>query len=367
MFLRNLQHGLLILMIALLITARAEASELLKRINLPPGFSISVFATAPGARSLTVSAKLKTVFVGTKGNTIYAIPYDGAGAGKTLVLKKGLKLPHGVAWREGYLYVGEQHRISRYKGDSLEALAGAKPEIIFDDLTDNAWHGRRDLAFGPDGRLYVSLGTPCNVCIPERHQGVIVSMRPDGSGISVFASGIRNSVGLDFHPQTGALHFTDNGADQMGDDRPAEELNRAARAGLHFGYPFFGGGDDRTREFANAALPTNVIQPDLRFPAHIAPLGLHFYRGSMFPEDMRHDAFVAHHGSWNRSVPDGYRVARVRFDKKGRAQSWTPFADGWLQGRKSWGRPADVNELPDGSLLVSDDRQGILYRITYKK
>ena len=151
----------------------------------------------------------------------------------------------------------------------------------------------------------------------------------------------------------------------MGDDSPPEELNRAPEAGLHFGYPYFGGGDARTSQFKNATPPPDAMQPDLTFGAHIAPLGLHFYRGDQFPKEMHNDAFVAHHGSWNRSTPDGYRIARVRFDNKGRALSWEPFAQGWLKGGRSWGRPTDVNQLPDGSLLVSDDRQGLIYRIIY--
>ncbi|MBT4934738.1 MAG: sorbosone dehydrogenase family protein [Rhodospirillaceae bacterium] len=342
-------------------TACAGTNDRLSEVRLPPGFSIEIFASAPGVRAITVSTELKTVFAGSTDHAVYGIPFAGEKAGKTLLLKAGLTVPHGVAWRDGYLYVGEQHRISRYRGDSLQALSKARPETIFDDLTDSGWHGRRDLAFGPDGKLYVSAGSPCNICMPEGNQGVIIRMNPDGSDPAIFARGIRNSVGMDFHPLSGALHFTDNGADQMGDDLPPEELNRAEKAGLHFGYPFFGGGDARTDEFSNQAPPASAVQPDLTFSAHVAPLGLHFYKGGMFPADMRGDAFVAHHGSWNRSIPDGYRVARVRFDEKGRAQSWEPFTEGLL----AWGRPVDINELPDGSLLISDDRQGVIYRISY--
>jgi len=344
---------------------RAEAAAQLDKIHLPPGFSIEVFGLTPGARSISVSAELNIVFVGSKSGAVYAIPFKNAMAAKTLILKDGLILPHGVAWRDGYLYVGEQHRITRYRGASLKALLKAPPEVIFDDMNPSSWHGRRDLAFDPEGNLYVALGTPCNICKPGRHEGVIMRMGADGSNPVVFANGIRNSVGMDFHPTTGELHFTDNGADKMGNDIPPEELNRAAKSGLHFGYPFFGGGKARTRQFQKARPPANAVQPDLKFGAHVAPLGLHFYRGDMFPKDMRFDAFVAHHGSWNRDIPDGYRVARVRFDEKGRAQSWQPFAEGWLQGPRAWGRPADVNELPDGSLLVSDDKQGVIYRISY--
>jgi len=342
-------------------TACANETRQLDKIRLQPGFSIAVFGSAPGARSISVSPKLKVVFVGSKDDAVYAIPFEGAEAGKTLLLKSNLRVPHGVAWQDGYLYVGEQHRITRYRGDSLEALSIAPAETIFKDITDSAWHGRRDLAFDPDGMLYVTAGSPCNICMPRGNQGVILRMNPDGTEPTIFARGIRNSVGMDFHPKTGALHFTDNGADQMGDDLPPEELNRAAEAGLHFGYPYFGGGDARTDEFFNTEPPREAIQPDITFSAHVAPLGLHFYLGSMFPKAMHNDAFVAQHGSWNRTTPDGYRVARVHFDGKDRAQTWEPFAEGWL----TWGRPVDVNELPDGSILVSDDRQGLIYRISY--
>jgi glucose/arabinose dehydrogenase len=342
-------------------SACAGTVERLEKIRLPSGFSIAVFANAPGARSIAVSQELKVVFVGSRDHAIYAIPFENAKAGKTVVLKSGLRVPHGVAWRDGYLYVGEQHRISRYRGDTLEELARARPQTIFDDLTDVSWHGRRDLTFGPKGKLYVAAGSPCNICMPKGNQGVIIRMNPDGSNPVVFARGIRNSVGMDFQPKSGVLFFTDNGADQMGDDVPPEELNRAHKAGLHFGFPYFGGGDARTAEFMDANPPAGALQPEQTFAAHVAPLGLHFYRGEMFPGDMKGDAFVAHHGSWNRTVPDGYRVARVVFDENGRARSSQPFAEGWL----SWGRPADVSELPDGSLLVSDDRQGVIYRISY--
>ena len=219
---------------------------------------------------------------------------------------------------------------------------------------------------GPRGRLYVAVGAPCNICALSGLEGTIVSLNAGGGMPEIFARGVRNSVGMDFQPASGHLFFTDNGADRMGDDVPPDELNRAARAGLHFGFPYFGGGDSRTSEFRNAE-PPEVTMPVVRFGAHVAALGVHFYRGAMLPAEYRNDAFVAQHGSWNRSVPDGYRVVRVRFDAGGRAQSYEIFAEGWLLGGSAWGRPVDVKELADGSLLVSDDRSGIVYRITYRR
>jgi len=199
----------------------------------------------------------------------------------------------------------------------------------------------------------------------EGFEGTIIRLRPEpGAEPEVYARGVRNSVGFDFHPETGELYFTDNGADWMGDDNPPDELNHAPHPGLHFGYPWYGGGTDRTRQFRSRPMLRKATPPIVAFNAHVAALGIHFYRGTMFPAEMRGDAFVAQHGSWNRSIPDGYRVMRVRFDGT-RALSHEVFADGFLSGRRAWGRPVDVTELPDGSLLVSDDRADALYRITY--
>jgi len=214
----------------------------------------------------------------------------------------------------------------------------------------------------------VAVGSPCNICAVRGLEGTIIRLPQSGGAPEVIARGVRNSVGLDFHPRTGALYFTDNGADNMGEDVPPDELNHAPRKGLHFGFPYFGGGDARTDEFADDLLPDGLVQPIVRFGAHVAALGIHFYRGTMFPPPYRRDAFVAHHGSWNRTVPDGYRIARVRFDEAGKAIGWAPFAEGWLtEDGSAWGRPVDVKTLADGSLLVSDDKAGLIYRITYKK
>ena len=177
---------------------------------------------------------------------------------------------------------------------------------------------------------------------------------------------MRNSVGFDWHPKTGTLYFTDNGADGMGDDSPPDELNRLDKVGSDFGFPAYGGGSDKTRDFGATARP-DMAAPIVKFGAHVAALGIHFYRGTQFPAAYRSDAFVAQHGSWNRSVPDGYRVMRIKMDASGNVTGVEPFAEGWLQGRRAWGRPVDVNELPDGSLLVSDDHSGTVYRISYGK
>ena len=352
------------MLIALTDPGRGAAAD---RLTLPPGFSISVFAKVPAARSLAVAEELGVVFVGTRGPRVYAMEF--APGGKTVkkvsIVRRNMSVANGVAWKDGYLYVAEQHRVVRFPGKSLNGLATARPEVLFSGLPDKRHHGWRYAKFGPDGRLYVTIGAPCNVCKVEGLEGTVVRMLPEKGPPEIFARGVRNSVGLDFHPKTGELFFTDNGADMMGDDSPPDELNHAPQPGLHFGYPWFGGGTDRTPTFRASTPPPGVTIPAISFGAHVAALGVHFYRGSLFPGDFSGSAFVAQHGSWNRSVPDGYRVVRVRFNESGKAVRYEPFIEGWLVGGKAWGRPVDIAELADGSLLVSDDASGTVWRITY--
>ena len=342
----------------------ADVEDRLAAIRLPPGFHIDIYARVPGARSMAVAEALGVVFVGTRDEYVYAVrdgDLDGTVDGVVRVLD-GLKVANGIAWKDGYLYVAEQHRLVRFRAPDLKTLAGSRPELLFDGLPDDSWHGWRYAAFAPDGSLYVAVGAPCNVCALDGLEGTIVRFPPEGGGPVVFARGVRNSVGMDFHPADGTLYFTDNGADMMGDDVPPDEFNHAPRDGLHFGYPYFGGGHARTEDFMERT-PPPTVPPVVRFGAHVAALGVRFYRGGQFPDDYRGDAFVAQHGSWNRTVPDGYRVVRVRFTN-GKAAGYEAFAEGWLQGGRAWGRPVDIKELADGSLLVSDDRSGTIYRIT---
>ncbi len=341
-----------------------------ERIRLPEGFHAEVYAQVPGARSMVVVDELGAVLVGSRSDAVHAV-VDADGdfvADRVVRVLSGLNVANGIAWKDGFLYVAEQHRVVRYRAEDLDALARARPEVIFDRLPDKRHHGWRYAAFGPDGLLYVAVGAPCNICTVSGLEGTIIRLRPvPGAEPEIFARGVRNSVGFDFQPATGELYFTDNGADWMGDDSPPDELNHAPTPGLHFGFPYFGGGADRTREFADAEPPEPVTMPVIAFNAHVAALGIHFYRGTLFPPDYRGDAFVAQRGSWNRSVPDGYRVVRVRFGADGRAIEREVFADGFLVGGQAWGRPVDVKELADGSLLVSDDRQGAIYRIVYRR
>lgn len=346
------------------------AKEMPGPVTLPPGFQIETIARVPAARSLLVMEDWGVILVGTRGSTIYAI-IDEDRDGKTdkvEVAVQYLNGANGIAWKGGYLYVGEQNQIVRYAAPDLKTLQKAKPELLFDKLPDNSWHGWRYNRFGPDGKLYVAVGSPCNVCRTFGLQGTIIRLNTDGSGLEIFASGVRNSVGFDFQPATGHLYFTDNGADQMGDDSPPDELNLADRKGLWFGFPFYGGDRDRTPDFSSKKILKKATFPVINFGAHVAALGVSFYSGRQFPSAYRGDAFVAQHGSWNRSVPDGYRVMRIRFDKKThKAVSKEVFASGFMRPNFSvWGRPVDVKQTRDGSLLVSDDKAGAVYRITYK-
>lgn len=347
----------------------AGASANLARLTLPPGFHIQVYAEVPGARQMTLGQSTGTVFVGTRGNKVYAVVDRNKDrkADEVRVILDDLKMGNGVAMHAGSLYVAEQHRIARYPapGFDLDLPFAQMREVIYDKLPDEFHHGWRYLAFGLDDHLYVTVGTPCNICEPEGVEGSILRMAPDGGAVSVHASGIRNSVGMAFHPDTGALYFTDNNTDNMGDDQPPGELNHAPRAGLHFGFPWYAGGNVRHADWADREPPQPVNFPVVEFQAHAAALGLSFYTGDTFPAEYRGDAFVALHGSWNRSEPVGYQVMRIRFDEAGQATGKEVFIDGWLQQGEAWGRPVDTLPLPDGSLLISDDYQGVIYRVSY--
>jgi len=348
--------------------ARAVTPAELARISLPPGFSISIYGEVPGARSMAWAPEISTLFVGTRGDTLYAVrDRDGDERAETArVVGRGFNVPNGIAWHDGWLYVAEQNRVIRWR-PMEDAPEPRDVQVLFDDLPDRSHHGWRYATVGPDRRLYVAVGAPCNICAVSGLEGTIVRMNLDGSGVEIFARGIRNSVGIDFRPNDGLLYFTDNGGDGLGNDVPPDEFNRADRAGLHFGYPHYAGGRAVSPGWAGRTPPPGAVFPAVSFGAHVAALGVHFYRGGLFPVAYRNDAFVAQHGSWNRTVPDGYRVMRVRFDAAGRPLRAEPFATGWLGANgATWGRPVDVKELPDGALLVSDDHAGVIYRIDYR-
>lgn len=336
-------------------------------INLPPGFSIEVYAgNLENSRSLELSPE-GTLFVGTRtAGKVYAVrDTDGdLRADKSWVLADGLFMPNGVQFRDGSLYVAEVNRIIRF--DKIEERLDNPPTpvVVNSDFPSDRHHGWKFIRFGPDGRLYVPVGAPCNICEPGDPYAAILRMNPDGSELEVYARGIRNTVGFDWNPETGSLWFTDNGRDMMGDDLPPDELNKADKSGLHFGYPYCHGGDIPDPQYSGDHACEEFTSPEVKLGPHVAALGMRFYTGQMFPEEYRNGIFIAEHGSWNRSSKIGYRVMFVKIEDD-RAVEYRVFAEGWLQGEDNWGRPVDVLVIPDGSLLVSDDFAGVVYRISF--
>jgi len=343
----------------------ADRTQLLQSLRLPPGFHIAIEVDGvPNARSLALGDK-GTLFVGTrKGGSVYAVHSGGDGRREVLTIARDLNSPNGVAFRDGSLYVAEITRILRYDDIENRLRAPPKPVVVTADLARDAHHGWKYIAFGPDGKLYVSIGAPCNVC-DEPAYGQILRMNPDGSGREVYARGVRNTVGFAWHPVTGEFWFTDNGRDYLGDDVPPCELNRAPRAGLHFGFPFCHGGDIQDPEFGKLGVCATTVAPAQKLGAHVAPLGVKFYTGTQFPERYRNQLLIAEHGSWNRSERSGYRLTLVRLEGA-KAVSYEPFVTGWNQRDRVLGRPVDLLVMADGSVLVSDDSGGVIYRITYR-
>lgn len=338
----------------------------LDRIRLPPGFEISVFAgDVPNARSLALGPD-QVLFVGTRASSVYAVRYAGAKATAVTTVASGLHLPNGVAVRDGALYVAEVSRILRYDiGKLLANPASTEALVVTDRFPRETHHGWKFIRFGPDGWLYVPVGAPCNICEPDSRHALISRIKPDGSAYELFASGVRNSVGFDWDPRSRELWFTDNGGDMLGDDLPSDELNHAPRAGMNFGYPYCHQGDTADSEYGRKRACSEFTPPEVKLGPHVASLGMRFYTGAQFPPEYRNNIFVAEHGSWNRSRKIGYRIARVVVEG-GRAVRHEPFAEGWLQGESAWGRPVDLEVMPDGSLLVSDDQAGVIYRIAYR-
>jgi glucose/arabinose dehydrogenase len=277
----------------------------------------------------------------------------------------GLVQPNGVAFHDGALYVAEISRILRFDDIARQLAEPPQPKVLVDDLPTKEHHGWKFIAFGPDGKLYVPVGAPCNICAVEDPFATILRMDADGGNREVYARGVRNTVGFAWHPESKELWFTDNGRDMMGDDTPPDELNRAPTAGMHFGYPHCHGDDIVDPQEGGSVGCSQQTKPARNLGPHVAAIGMRFYTGAQFPAEYRGQILIAEHGSWNRSKPIGYRVMRVDV-ADGKATSYQPFAEGWLQGGKSWGRPVDVELLDDGSLLISDDLQGVIYRVRYQ-
>ena len=339
----------------------------LTQIELPEGFHIRVYAKGvPGARSLSLSPS-GTLFVGTRSSgRVYALRDEDGDhkAERIIILASGLNRPNGVAFKDGDLYVAEVSRILRYRDIEAHLDNPPQPEIVNDAFPTDRAHGWKFIRFGPDGLLYVPVGAPCNICASPDPYASIGRLEPSTGDFEVVSRGVRNSVGFDWHPETGEMWFTENGRDWMGDDLPPDELNRVAADGQHFGYPYCHGTDIADPAFGAQRGCGEFIAPVQELGPHVAALGMRFYTGNMFPAEYRNQIFIAEHGSWNRTRKIGYRLTLVRLAADG-AVSYEPFAEGWLQGESNWGRPVDVLVMPDGSLLVSDDQAGLIYRISY--
>ncbi len=363
----------------------ASIRRTLERIELPEGFEISLYAIVPDARHIAVGPQGVVTFVGTRKTEVWAVTDRDkdrvADEVKTFAPTLDKDIPNGPCFSpDGILYIAERNRVLAYPAaeffyespDVVAVPVVPEGELIPED-EESYNHSARVCDIGPDGRLYISLGQPYNVFPPEKMDlyeqwgiGGIVRMNQDGSGREVFARGVRNSVGQDFHPETGELWWTDNQVDGMGDDIPPGELNRSTEPGQHFGFPWYGGGDVRTEAYEGEEVPVDVVMPVVETIAHAADLGMVFYTGRQFPERYRNAIFSAQHGSWNRTEPVGARVMVTFVGEDGSARM-EPFAEGWLDEETGeyLGRPVDVAQLRDGSLLVSDDLVGALYRISY--
>ena len=364
-----------VLLIAAVALIKSPSDLPLEKIELPDGFKIEIYAdSVPDARQLALSPG-GVLFVGSRraGQVHALLDHDGDHAADEMIrIADSLTMPSGLAFHDGALYVAAVNQILRY--DDIEAHLNDPPEpvVVVDDLPTDRHHGWKFIAFGPDGMLYVPVGAPCNVCERPDPYATVVRMNPDGSGREVYARGIRNSVGFDWHPGTGELWITDNGSDNISDDPaitdnlPSCELNHAPEPGMHFGYPYFHQGDTPDPEFGEGRTADEFVTPAILLGPHVAPLGIEFYTGEMFPDAYAHQAFIAEHGSWNRREKIGYRVKLVHFDEAGLAVSQEVFARGWLENEEAWGRPVDLEMLPDGSMLVSDDFANAIYRITYE-
>ena len=352
-----------------------QAAVQLDKLRVPAGFHVELLTgDVPNARQMALGRYADgkgVLYVGsTQAGKVYAVSLAAGKATGVRTVASRLQLPIGVAWRDGSLYVSAVSRLLRFDGIDDRLEQPPAPVVVTDKLPAETHHGGKFLAFGPDGKLYVPVGAPCNICEPDERHGLIGRMNADGSAPETVARGIRNSVGFDWNPADRTLWFTDNGRDMLGDDVPSDELDQLSRAGQHFGYPYCHQGDVADPEFGAKHACSEFTPPAAKLGAHVAALGMRFYSGTQFPPAYRGNIFIAEHGSWNRSKKSGYAVVRVAIDGAGHAAAPEPFVQGWLQvdasGNESvWGRPADVLPLPDGSLLVSDDLAGAIYRIRY--
>jgi len=338
-------------------------------VILPEGFTMDIYADGvEDARAMTLGDN-GTLFVGSRGaGKVYAIIDDNNDykADQVITIAEDLNLPVGVTFRNGDLYVSDVSRILKFEDIENNLSNPPTPIVVSDAFPTDRHHGWKFIDFGPDDKLYVPVGAPCNICDEDSTRySNIMRMNEDGSDLEPYAFGIRNTVGFAWHPETDELWFTDNGADGMGDDIPPCELNHAPLPNIHFGYPYCNGVDIPINKYGKRNC-ANYQAPKAEFIAHTAPLGMMFYTGDMFPDDYNNNIFVAQHGSWNRSTKSGYKVLRVELEANGRdVKQVSEFISGFEVNEEVFGRPVDALQLPDGSLLVSDDFGGKIFRVTY--
>ena len=356
----------------------SEFDELLKKISLPDGFKIDVYASGvENARSMTISPS-GTVFVGNrKADNVFALidsDKDGKVDKKYLITDKLTNMPNGVVFHNGNLYVAEVNKIWLFEDveknlQKIDAVGyyPEEPILISDKFPSDKHHGWKYISIGPDNKLYVPVGAPCNICeSKDEIYSTITRMDLDGKNQEIYARGVRNTVGFTWHPETGEMWFTDNGRDMLGDNYPPCELNRVQVPNKHYGYPYCHGGDISDPEFGSKYPCDDFVKPVQNLGPHVAPLGVKFYDGNMFPDEYKGDVFIAEHGSWNRTKKIGYRISRVKIENN-KSLGYEPFIYGWLDKDKNdaWGRPVDIVFLEDGSMLISDDYANVIYRVTY--
>ncbi|WP_421765001.1 PQQ-dependent sugar dehydrogenase [Ekhidna sp.] len=354
------------------VALNSEEGLKLSDISLPDGFTIEVFARVNNARAMVLTEN-GTLFVSNRGgDKVYALKdTDGDWkADEKYVIASGMRMPNGVAFKDGSLYVAEVSKLWRF--DDIEADLDNPPEPvkIYDDYPTDGHHGWKYIAFGPDGKLYVPVGAPCNICESKNEMyASITRMDPDGSNREVFAHGVRNTVGFTWHPETGEMWFTDNGRDWLGNESPACELNRITEAGQHFGYPYCHAGEVEDPEFGNKYPCADFVKPAQNLGPHVAPLGLKFCTSGSFPADYKNKIFIAEHGSWNRDADVGHTGHKITLvtEQNGQGVAYEDFATGFLnkETNTAWARPVDLIFASDGSMLVSDDLAGTIFRIKY--
>ena len=351
----------------------SEEGLFLDSLLMPKGFQVEVYGRVDNARSMAMSPD-GTLFVGNKANgSVYALQdrNNDMKADTLYTIAKDLIMPNGIAFKDGALYVAEIDKLWRY--DAIEDnLNDPKATLIYNDFPEDSHHGWKYIAFGPDGKLYVPVGAPCNVCETkdDTYYASIISMDADGTNREIVAKGVRNTVGLTWHPITGEMWFTDNGRDLLGDDLPPCELNRLSAVGQHFGFPYCHAGELLDPEFGKDKSCENYTSPALKLGPHVAPLGLKFYTGNMFPPAYKNKIIIPEHGSWNRSKNAGHTGHKLSLvtEENGVGIHYETFVDGFLNKstNTAWGRPVDVLVLEDGSILISDDKSGTIYRMSYR-